>query len=374
LPARLERGVGLAPPTFSVGLRAHPDDSVRTVGEVFLIPDPPPGYPCHSTAAQRIFFDRRHRDSRGRALEYCPRHVLRRALDRLKAETGLKLLAAFEQEFIYSGVARTRRSPTNSMPIAGKDCSAKRCWRRCAKPAWYRIRSCPNTARNSSKSPWRRPLGCGPPMMRDYRELTQAVAFRLGSRVSFNAVARTERRSNGTHIHWSFLTRTTSRCSTTRSGRGIYPRSAANSCRCPVPLARTVRVTAPSLPSYYACDPIVGRRFRPTSACWTAARRCGSVRRSAAIEPTCPTVQYRISRRRCHGQSVSALAMMFRPARRHRHRWTIDSQPRQALPDSLENALHLLQSSESAAQWLAPMCLRPTCGSSGQRSRAWKFR
>jgi glutamine synthetase len=37
--------------------------------------------------------------------DFCPRHVLRRALDRLKSEAGLKLFATFEQEFLYSGVA-----------------------------------------------------------------------------------------------------------------------------------------------------------------------------------------------------------------------------------------------------------------------------
>lgn len=37
------------------------------------------------------------------------------------------------------------------------------------------------------------------------RELTQAVAFRLGSRVSLSPLPAPGAASNGTHIHWSFL-------------------------------------------------------------------------------------------------------------------------------------------------------------------------
>src|SRR5476649_1489169 len=36
--------------------------------------------------------------------ECCPRHFLRRALADLEAAAGVTLLAAFEQEFVYTGV------------------------------------------------------------------------------------------------------------------------------------------------------------------------------------------------------------------------------------------------------------------------------
>src|SRR5258708_22435136 len=37
------------------------------------------------------------------------------------------------------------------------------------------------------------------------RELAQAVAFRLGQRVSFVPIREPNGTGNGTHIHWSFL-------------------------------------------------------------------------------------------------------------------------------------------------------------------------
>ena len=43
--------------------------------------------------------------------ECCPRHFLRRALDALHATAGLRLLAAFEQEFVYTGVEDRPGSP-----------------------------------------------------------------------------------------------------------------------------------------------------------------------------------------------------------------------------------------------------------------------
>jgi len=39
--------------------------------------------------------------------------VLRRAIERLEVETGLQLLASFEQELTYSACPRSRMNPIN---------------------------------------------------------------------------------------------------------------------------------------------------------------------------------------------------------------------------------------------------------------------
>ena len=57
------------------------------------------------TYAAEYFFLGDIQTAEGAPWDFCPRHVLRRALDRLESETGLRLLATFEQEFTYSGVA-----------------------------------------------------------------------------------------------------------------------------------------------------------------------------------------------------------------------------------------------------------------------------
>jgi glutamine synthetase len=107
LPARLQRGVGLAPTNiFMSAFGPIQVTTFGTQGEVFLIPDSTTRVlvPFEGSTAEHFFLgDIKTLD--GTPWDFCPRHVLRRALDRLQGETGFRLLAAFEQEFIYTGVA-----------------------------------------------------------------------------------------------------------------------------------------------------------------------------------------------------------------------------------------------------------------------------
>src|SRR3984957_19177684 len=85
LPARLERGVGLAPTNIFISAFGPIQmTTFGTLGEVFLVPDPetrvlvpfgegPPEY----------FFLGDIKTARGTPWDFCPRHVLRRALHRL---------------------------------------------------------------------------------------------------------------------------------------------------------------------------------------------------------------------------------------------------------------------------------------------------
>jgi len=113
LPARLERGVGLAPTNmFLSAFGAIQMTPFGTQGEVFLVPDPATRVSVSFDGSPTEYFLLGDIYTQGGApWEFCPRHVLRRALDRLKSETGLKLLAAFEQEFIYSGVPASPMQP-----------------------------------------------------------------------------------------------------------------------------------------------------------------------------------------------------------------------------------------------------------------------
>ena len=107
LPARLHRGVGMAPTNiFLSAFGPIQATTFGTRGEVFLVPDPTTRvFVPFETSAAEFFFIGDIRTGEGAPWDFCPRHVLRRALDRLKSETGLKLFATFEQEFLYTGVA-----------------------------------------------------------------------------------------------------------------------------------------------------------------------------------------------------------------------------------------------------------------------------
>src|SRR5580698_3608971 len=106
LTARLKRGVGLAPTNiFISAFGPIQTTTFGTVGEVFLIPDPETRvFVAFDGSAPEYFFLGDIKTADGTPWGFCPRHILRRALERLATETGVRLLATFEQEFTYSGV------------------------------------------------------------------------------------------------------------------------------------------------------------------------------------------------------------------------------------------------------------------------------
>src|SRR5580692_6620846 len=105
LAARLERGVGLAPTQIFISAFGPIQmTAFGTQGEVFLMPDASTRVmvPFEGSTAE-YFLLADIKTLEGSPWDFCPRQVLRRALEELKRETGLSVLATFEQEFTYSG-------------------------------------------------------------------------------------------------------------------------------------------------------------------------------------------------------------------------------------------------------------------------------
>jgi len=107
LAARKKQGIGwthtnLMQNAFGVIL----DTPFSTGGDLMVVPD--------TSAEVRVDFDDgsvpEHlflgdiRNTDGSPWECCPREFLRRAIAALDAASGLHLIAAFEQEFVYTGV------------------------------------------------------------------------------------------------------------------------------------------------------------------------------------------------------------------------------------------------------------------------------
>src|ERR1700692_4492847 len=209
-PAQPPRGVGLAPTNiFMSAFGSIQVTTFGTQGEVFLIPDSTTRVlvPFEGSAAEHFFLgDIQTPD--GTPWDFCPRHVLRRALDRLQSETGLQLLATFEQEFSYSGVAADapqafelnayRRqgvfgevllAPMRQGGVIPDSFLAE------FGPQQFEVTSAPAPGLRAADDAV------------ITRELAHAVAFRLGHRVSFAPIADPNGTGSGTHIHWSFLDR-----------------------------------------------------------------------------------------------------------------------------------------------------------------------
>jgi glutamine synthetase len=187
------------------------------------------------------------------------------------------------------------------------------------------------------------------------RELAQAVAFRLGHRVSFTPIREPAGTGNGTHVHWSFLDRNDQPvlyderrhwCVSLLGSRFI----AGIQHHLPVLCA----MTAPSMASYYRLRP---NRWAPVLSdvgCLdrgTAVRICAVTGGDPADRARQFNVEFRVAD--ATASPYLALAMLVQAGldgiRVEREIRLKDPRP---LPTTLSAALDLLEASEPAAEWL----------------------
>src|SRR6202171_2249728 len=96
LPAKLQRGIGEAPSNLFLGAFGPIQvTTFGTVGEVFLGPDPATRVlvPFDGSASE-YFFIADLRTADGEPWSFCPRQVLRRALEGLQRQDGLRVCGA----------------------------------------------------------------------------------------------------------------------------------------------------------------------------------------------------------------------------------------------------------------------------------------
>ncbi len=383
LPARLARGVGLAPTNLFISafgpIHATP---FGTLGEVFLMPDAATrvavsfdgeggrgadggrggdgGRSCHGGRADagEHFMLGDIVTLEGAAWSHCPRTVLRRALERLHAETGYRLLATFEQEFTYSGVP--------AQPLQPFELNAYRqqgVFGECLLGALRQAGVVPDSflaeygARQFevTVAPAVGVRAADEAVIT--RELTQAVAYRFGARACFAPLPELDGASNGTHIHWSFLD---------DAGRPVLHEPARLLGLSVVGehfvagvlhhLPALCAVTAPSVASYYRLRP---NRWAPVHADLgvldrgTALRICSAVGGPGAGTDTDQRArQYNLEFRVADATASPylALAVLVEAGLDGvRHRRGLDAGGVQRLPASLGEALRLLEASEAAS-------------------------
>ena len=363
LAARLQRGVGLAPTNIFISAFGPIQmTTFGTAGEVFLIPDASTRvYVPFEGSAAEYFFLGDIRTLEGEPWNFCPRHVLRRALDRLQDETGLRLLATFEQEFTYSGVAAHPPQPYEldgyrrqglfgevllaAMRQVGVIPDSFLCE---FGPRQFEVTTAPAIGLRAADDAV------------ITRELAQAAAFRLGHRVNFSPIHDPNGTGNGTHIHWSFRDRGDQ--PVLYDPQQPWQLSQLGSqfvAGIQYHLPALCAVTAPSVPSYYRLRP---NRWAPVQS------DVGPLDRGAALR-ICPVtgddpahrarqfnVEFRVAD--ATASPYLALAMMVQAGLDGiRQQRRIERSTPQALPDSLKAALTELESSEPAAAWLGPELL-----------------
>jgi glutamine synthetase len=358
LPARLQRGVGLAPTNIFMSAFGPIQMTVfGTQGEVFLIPDSTTRVlvPFEGSPAEHFFLGD-IKTLQGTPWDFCPRQVLRRALERLQSETGLQLFATFEQEFTYSGVAAHPMQPyeLDSYRRQGIFGEALLAAMRQAGvipdsflaefgPQQFEVTSAPAVGVRAADDAV------------ITRELAQAVAFRLGHRVSFAPIHDPNGTASGTHIHWSFLDADDQpvlydeKRPWTLSQLGAHFTAGIQHH-----LPALCAVTAPSVASYYRLRP---NRWAPVRADVGQMDRGTALRISplAGADPVQHARQFNVEFRVADATASPylALAMMVQAGLDGvRRGLQIEEHSPRPLPGSLEQALELLEACAPAAEWL----------------------
>jgi glutamine synthetase len=358
LPSRLERGVGLAPTNMFISAFGPIQvTTFGTVGEVFLVPDPATRvFVPFGEDAPEYFFLGDIKTAQGAPWALCPRQILRRALDRLEQEAGVRLLAAFEQEFTYSGAVGETWQPYDlsafrrqgsfgeallaAMRLVGviPDSFLAEFGRE-----QYEVTVAPAAGLRAADDAV------------ITRQLVHAVAFRLGERASFTPIHEPDGTGNGTHIHWSFLD-VDDRPVLYDEQRPWHLSSMGSRFVAGIQhhLPSLCALTAPSVASYYRLRP---NRWAPVRADAAPLDRGAAIR----ISPLSGTdsaqrarqfnVEFRVAD--ATANPYVALAVLIQAGLDGvRRGLSIETGNPPSLPTSLAEALTLLETSAPAADWL----------------------
>ncbi|HEV2098482.1 MAG TPA: glutamine synthetase family protein [Stellaceae bacterium] len=365
LPARLRKGIGWTGSNLMMS-PAGPiwDTPFGTAGDLMIVPDP--------AAEVRVDF------ADGSAVEHfflgdicttdavpwecCPRDFLRRATRELAEVSGLRLVAAFEQEFLYSGIGERpgdayalgafRRQggfgeafiaalraagpiPDSFLPEYG--------------PRQFEVTVAPQSTLIAA----------------DHavitREMARATAHRLGHRVIFSPKPDPELVGNGVHIHMS-LWDGAGRPVTHAAGEKMdLAKPAQHFCAGILHhLPAICAVTAPSPVSYLRLTP---NAWAPTQIDLLRQDRGAALRVCpvfSAASPEETARQFNVEFRVCDASASPYLALgavifagvdgICRALPLPEPAATASS-----LPASLDQALDHLAASEAAAQWFGPV-------------------
>jgi glutamine synthetase len=206
LETRLARGVGWTPTNLMISaLGPIWDTPFGTAGDLMLVPDPAAQVRVDFGDGSPLehFFIGDLRTTEGAPWECCPREFLRRAAASL-ATYGYGLAAAFEQEFVYSGIEDQPGAPYSMSAFRrqgtfGEILVAAMRAAGVAPDSFlpeYGARQFEVTAAPAA------PLQAANHALIT-REMARAAAFRLGHRATFSPMIDPAGTGNGVHVHMS---------------------------------------------------------------------------------------------------------------------------------------------------------------------------
>ena len=367
LPGRQDSGVGwthsnLMQTAFGPIL----DTPFGTGGDLMIVPDPSArarvDFEDGSAPEHFILGDIRNTDAS--PWECCPRDFLRRAIADLDAAAGLHVLAAFEQEFVYTGVPdrpgnayslgafrqQGRFGETLVAALRGAGLSPD------TFLAEYGNRQYEITIRPSTAL-----IAADQGVIT--RELARATAHRLGHRAVFSPMPVPDGVGNGVHIHFSLWDAAGGPCTHDAAGPMGLSNAARHFCAGVLHhLPSICAVTAPSPVSYLRLTP---NRWAPTAVDLVRQDRGAALRICPVFATSDPeqiarrfNVEFRVADAAA-SPYLALGAILFAGADGIRRGLMLPKPGQQeaSLPASLGVALDLMQGSAAVQSWFGPTFL-----------------
>jgi glutamine synthetase len=374
-----ERGVGWVPANHAltpIGTLAEPNPFGST-GDLRLVPDletrvrvePVPG--GGSGALELVLCDITETD--GRPWECCPRGFLKAALDRLRSETGLRLLASFEHEFQLLGeapaaLAFSLEAHRRAEPFPAQVFAALR--QAGAAPE----RFMPEFAAHQFEIPVEPAEGvAAADRAVVLREVVREAARRCGQRATFAPLLDPEQAGNGVHVHLSLID---------EGGAAALYDGAGQACLSDLgaSFAAGVLLHADALSAICAPSPVSAARLAPHR--WSAGAACLGLQNRETLLRVPPLVaalgdeasqlrlEYRGADATCNpylalGAIVLAgldgvRAGLAAPPLLQRDPSELDDDEAErfrvgGLPRSLQDALAALARDDTARAWMSPL-------------------
>jgi glutamine synthetase len=367
IDARRQRGIGwthsnLMQTAFGPIL----DTPFGTAGDLMIVPDPTAEVRVDfaDASAPEHFFLGDIRNTDGSAWECCPREFLRRAIAALDAVSGLRLIAAFEQEFVYTG-NQQRDGDAYSLNAFRRQGTFGESFVAAMRAAGVTPDSflAEYGARQFEVTVSPAPALTAADQAVITREMARAAAHRLGHRASFSPMPEASGVGNGVHIHMSLQDAAGAPVTYAAGGPMGLSMAAQQFCAGVLHhLPAICAVTAPSPLSYLRLTP---DRWAPTLIDIVQQDRGASMRVCpvfAAANPADTARQFNVEFRASDGAASPYMALgaiIFAGADGMRRKMALppSADGAEPLPHSLARALDNMAASDAVQSWFGPVFL-----------------
>jgi len=342
------------------------DTPFGTGGDLMIVPD--------SRAEVRVDFDDGSLpehfflgdicNTDGTPWECCPREFLRRGIDALNEVAGLQLIAAFEQEFSYTG-NEDRPGDSYSIGAFRRGTEFGQCFVAALRAAGVKPDSflAEYGARQFEFTVAPAPALTAADHAVIAREMARSVAFRRGHRAIFSPMPAPDGVGNGVHIHMSLCQGAAGPVTHDPQGRFGLSTLAQQFCAGVLHhLPAITAITAPSPVSYIRLTP---NRWAPTAIDIVKQDRGAALRVCpvfAATDALDVARQFNFEYRVCDASASPYLALgavLFAGADGLRRKLPLPSYDSvaPALPHSLGKALEAMEQSDAVPAWFGAVHL-----------------